>query len=309
MKYIFGPVFSRRLGISLGVDLVPYKVCSMDCLYCEVGKTSEKTLKRAEYVPFEAVKSELEEYLSFNPELDYITFSGYGEPTLYSKLGELVSWLKSNYNYPLALLTNSSLLHEDKVIEEIKDLNVVLPSLDAGCEETFKKLNRPVKGLTLEKIVEGIKKLMDATSGEVWLETVFVKDINDSDEEIEKIGKLVHEISPHRWQLNTVARPPAYNVKGLTYEELEEIKEKVGYPQTEIVARSKTARRKLPVKEVEKEIIALLSRRPCPASEIADALNLLQEEVDSVISKLLKEGRIIEINFGGEPYLKATSSG
>ena len=239
MKYIFGPVFSRRLGISLGVDLVPYKVCSMDCLYCEVGRTSEKTLKRAEYVPFEAVKSELEDYLSFKPELDYITFSGYGEPTLYSRLGELIGWLKNNYSYSLALLTNSSLLYDDRVLEEVKTLNVVLPSLDAGCEETFRKLNRPVDGLTLKKVVEGIKKLMSVTSGEVWLETVFVKGVNDSEEEIERIGKLVHEISPHRWQLNTVVRPPAYNVQGLSYEELERIKEKVKYPKTEIVARSK----------------------------------------------------------------------
>jgi len=309
MKYIFGPVFSRRLGISLGVDLVPFKVCSMDCLYCEVGRTSEKTLKRAEYVPFEAVKSELEEYLSFNPELDYITFSGYGEPTLYSKLGDLISWLKTNYDYSLALLTNSSLLHDENVLREIRTVNVVLPSLDAGFEETFKKLNRPVEGLTLNKVVEGIKKLMTVTCGEVWLETLFVKGVNDSVEEIKKIGELVHEISPHRWQLNTVVRPPAYGVEGLSYEELERVKELVGYPATEIVARSKADKKKLPVKEIEKEIISLLLRRPCPASEIADALGLLQEEVDAVISKLLESGKVVEINFGGEPYLKAVSSG
>ncbi len=305
MKYIFGPVFSRRLGLSLGVDLVPYKVCSMDCLYCEVGATTEKTLKRAEYVPIEGVKSELEEYLSFKPEIDFITFSGYGEPTLYSRLGELVSYLKSEHpEYQLALLTNASLLHRDNVLEEILPIDVVLPSLDAGREETFKKLNRPAEGLSLKNILEGIEKLMERKKGEVWIETLFVKGINDSEEEVEKIGEIIKRLNPDRWQLNTVVRPPAFGVEGLSFEELNRIKEQVEFPRTEIIAHKKGKEVNLPFKELKEEILSLVSRRPCPVEEIADALGISTDEVMKAVEELKSEGKVQEVLFGGEPYVK-----
>jgi wyosine [tRNA(Phe)-imidazoG37] synthetase (radical SAM superfamily) len=305
MRYIFGPVFSRRLGFSLGVDLVPYKVCSMDCLYCEVGATTEKTAERAEYVPIEGVKSELSEFLKYKPEIDFITFSGYGEPTLFSRLGELVSWIKETFpDYKLALLTNSSLLYRDDVVEDVKNIDVILPSLDAGREETLKKLNRPAPGITLEKIVKGIKRVQKETKAGIWLETLFVKGINDSEEEVELLGKFVKEIKPDKWQLNTVVRPPAYNVKGLSYEELLNISRKVGYPKTEVVARSKAGRRKIPVSRLKEEVFELVSRRPCPVEEIADALNVTIKEIEVVVEELQKEGKVEEVIYGGEPYIK-----
>ena len=308
MKYIFGPVFSRRLGISLGVDLVPFKVCSMDCLYCEVGATTEKTLKRAEYVPYCAVVEELKEYLSSKPDLDYITFSGYGEPTLFSRLGELVSFLKENYPYRIALLTNASLLYRDEVLKEVEGIDVVLPSLDAGSEEVFQKLNKPVEGLTLSKVVEGIKRLTSETSCQVWVETLFVKGINDSEEEIDRIGELIHSLKPHKWQVNTVARPPAYAVKGLSYEELLKIVEKVNYPQSEVVVKGSSSRTASSFKELKEEIYNLVLRRPCPVDEISEALGVEKEEVESAVSELLKEGRVKELYFGGEPYVKGVPS-
>jgi wyosine [tRNA(Phe)-imidazoG37] synthetase (radical SAM superfamily) len=304
MKYVFGPVFSRRLGFSLGVDLVPYKVCSMDCLYCEVGKTSEKTASRLEYVPFDSVKSELKEFLSTLPDIDFITFSGYGEPTLYSKLGELVDFIKENYPYRLALLTNSSLLYRDDVLEEVKRIDVVLPSLDAVTQSTFEKVNRPVEGLRVEQILEGIERLIEETQCEVWLETLFVKGVNDSPEEIEKIGEVVHRLKPHKWQLNTVVRPPAYSVKGLTPSELEEIKERVRYPSTEIVAGFKREKRNLGAPELKREVYSIVVRRPCPIDEIASALGVTEEEVERAVSLLMEEGKVKEIFFGGMPYVK-----
>ncbi len=309
MKYIFGPVFSRRLGFSLGVDLVPHKVCSMDCLYCEVGPTTEKTLERAEYVPLDGVKRELSYFLSSSPEIDYITFSGYGEPTLFSRLGELVSYLKSNYpSYRLALLTNSSLLERDDVLNDVKDIDVVLPSLDAASQEVFEKVNRPVKGLKVENIVRGIERLLKETGCKVWVETLFVKGINDSPREVERIGEIIHALSPHKWQLNTVARPPAYGVEGLTFEELHQIAEKVGYPATEIVARSKARRRKFPFSQLKEEVYGIVVRRPCPVEEIADALGVLTEEVERAVEELKKEGRVEEVIYGGEPYVKGISA-
>ncbi len=309
MKYIFGPVFSRRLGFSLGVDLVPYKVCSMDCLYCEVGETTEKTLERAEYVPLEGVKRELSDFLSSSPEVDYITFSGYGEPTLFSKLGELVGWLKEKYpNYRLALLTNASLLERDNVLEEVSGIDVVLPSLDAASQTVFEKLNRPVEGLKVENIIRGIEKLLKETQCKVWVETLFVKGVNDSPEEVDRIGRVIHMLSPHKWQLNTVVRPPAYGVEGLSYGELQQIAERVGYPATEIVAHSKVKKRKFSIPQLKEEIYNIVVRRPCPVEEIADALGALNEEVEKAVEELKKEGKVKEVLYGGEPYVKGISS-
>ncbi len=307
MKYIFGPVFSRRLGLSLGVDLVPHKVCSMDCLYCEVGPTTEKTLERAEYVPLSGVISELKEYFSYKPEIDYVTFSGYGEPTLFSRLGELVDFLKDNYPYRLALLTNSSLLKRDDVLKEIKRIDLVLPSLDAGSEEVFRKVNRPVPGLSLKDVVEGIGRLISETPCQVWIETLFVKGINDSPEEVERIGNLIHSLKPHKWQLNTVSRPPAYGVKGLSYEELEEISRRVGYPSTEIISKGVASRKKVPISQVKEEVYDIVVRRPCPIDELCDALGVLREEVEEAVEELIKEGKVKELYFGGEPYVKGIS--
>ena len=307
MKYIFGPVFSRRLGLSLGVDLVPHKVCSMDCLYCEVGPTTEKTLERAEYVPLSGVISELREYLSFKPEIDYITFSGYGEPTLFSRLGELVDFLKENYPYRLALLTNASLLKRDDVLGEVRRIDVVLPSLDAGSEEVFRKLNRPVASLRLADVVEGIGRLIEETPCKVWIETLFVRGVNDSPEEVERIGELIHKLKPHKWQLNTVARPPAYGVEGLSYGELEEIARRVNYPATEIVAKGTARRKKVPISRLKEEIYEIVVRRPCPVEELCDALGALREEVEEAVEELIREGKVKEVFFGGEPYVKGIS--
>ncbi len=308
MKYIFGPVFSRRLGFSLGVDLVPHKVCSMDCLYCEVGPTTEKTAERAEYVPLDGVKRELSLFLSSSPEVDYITFSGYGEPTLFSRLGELVSWLKENYpNYRLALLTNASLLNRDDVINDVKGIDAVLPSLDAASQEVFEKVNRPVQGLTVDTVIEGIERLLKETGCRVWVETLFVKGINDSPQEIDRIGEVIHRLSPHKWQINTVARPPAYGVEGLSYEDLRQIAERVGYPATEIVARSKARKRKFPFSQLKEEVYRIVVRRPCPVEEIADALGVLTEEVEEAVESLKREGKVKEVIYGGEPYVKGLS--
>ncbi|WP_456397688.1 radical SAM protein [Desulfurobacterium sp.] len=305
MKYIFGPVFSRRLGLSLGVDLVPYKVCSMDCLYCEVGKTTLKTFDRREYIPVDEVIGELKSFLSKKPPVDYVTFSGFGEPTLNSGLGKVVEFLKSEFpQIPIALLTNSSLLFRDDVIADVRDIDIILPSFDAAFEETFKKVNRPCSELSVELIKIGIRRLREETNVKIWLETLFVKGINDSDAEVKAIGNFIFEIKPERWQINTVVRPPAYDIKGLSVNELEKIKTFVGYPETEIIGKSYAERKKMPVKDIKIEILELVKRRPCPVDEIADALGLLEGEVKVALDALLKEGKAEYVFYGNKMYLK-----
>jgi len=305
VKYIFGPVYSRRLGFSLGVDLVPYKVCSMDCVYCEVGKTTVKTLQRKEYVPVKEVIKELEKFLSASPVVDFVTFSGYGEPTLNSNIGEIVRFLKNQFpNVPIALITNSSLLWQDKVVKDVKEIDLFLPSFDAASEHVLQKINRPVSMLSVELLKKGLFNLKEETEGKIWLETLFVKGLNDSRDEILQIGEFVHQLKPDRWQINTVDRPPAYNSKPLSYEELEEIKDIVEYPATDIIVRKPAESRNIFTSNLKKEILDLVSRRPCPIEEISDALGVLQKDVENAVEELLIEGKVFEVKFGSVFYLK-----
>jgi len=149
-KHLFGPVPSRRLGISLGIDLVPYKTCTANCVYCECGKTTNLTIERKEYIPTDEILNELDVYLKQAPDLDYITFSGSGEPTLHSKIGEIINFLKKNYpQYKVAVLTNGTLLFHKELRDELKNADIIKPSLDAGSDEIFKKIKRPHENLNL----------------------------------------------------------------------------------------------------------------------------------------------------------------
>ncbi len=310
MQYLFGPVLSRRLGLSLGVDLLPStKVCSMDCIYCECGKTEKRflTLERKEWVPTDEVKRELEELLTKeNFYADYITFSGNGEPTLHSRFGEIARFIKElRPDLKLALLTNASTLHLDEVLENLEPFDLISPSLDAVSESVFKKVNHPAKGLTVEKILEGLDKLKKTFKGQIWLETLFVKGINDSPEEVELIGREVHRLKPDRWQLNTVVRPPAYNVKGLTEEELLAIARRVNYPKTDIVCYNYLRLediKPLRMEELESKLLETVKRRPSPLEELEVSLNINRETLEELIEKLQREGKIEITTFGGKKF-------
>lgn len=210
MKYLKGVVSSRRLGRSLGINLLPDLICSEDCVYCECGSTRNLTLKREEFVPADEVISELNQFLTKKPKADYITFSGLGEPTLHSGIGKIINYLKNNYQeYKVALLTNSSLLHKAEVRNEIKNLDLLVPSLDAGTEETFKKICRPAKGLTLNLILEGIRAVSEEFKGEIRLEILFLKGVNDSDREVDAIIDNIKGLKIDQVDINTLNRAPA----------------------------------------------------------------------------------------------------
>ncbi len=302
MKYLFGPVFSRRLGLSLGVDLVPFKVCSMDCLYCEVGRTTTKTLQRKEYVPTQDVKEEIYQVLSMSPPLDHVTFSGAGEPTLHSKIGEIANFLKEKFpSYKVALLTNSTLLYA--VASELKSVDVFLPSLDTATDETLKKLNRPAQGVTVSKIVDGILKVKELKK-RVLLETLFVKGINDDENEVRELSKLIHLIKPDTWQINTVVRPPAYGVQGLTYSELQRIAQLVGYEKTEIVSYGAKRERKEERKNVKWQILSVITRRPSPLEEICESTALDADVVLSILDELISLGEVEEVGYRGKIFYR-----
>jgi len=210
MRYahIFGPVHSRRLGRSLGVDLVPCKVCSYDCVYCECGSTSDATVERKEFFPVSEVVAELGDYLSTAPELDYITFSGCGEPTLSLSIGAVIRYLKETFpGYRVAVLTNGSLLSRKEVREALYPADVVLPTLSSVFEETWRRIHRPAPGISLDEIISGIRQFHEEYTGEIWLELFIIPGVNTGDREMGSLCALLRELQPDRVQLNTLDRP------------------------------------------------------------------------------------------------------
>ena len=227
MSILFGPVLSRRLGVSLGIDIVKDSHCSFDCLYCEAGRTKYKTLDPAGSVGVDEVIENLSVYLSKNKnKIDYLTFSGTGEPTLNPDIGKIIKKIKKKFKLPVCLLTNSSMLSDHHLVEDISICDLIFPSLDAVSKDVFIKLNRPAPGVYMELMLIGLKKLIKITKGKVIVEILLVKGINDTKEELELLSKTIKELNPHGVDLNTVYRNPALNVDGLSYEALKEIGEK-----------------------------------------------------------------------------------
>ncbi|MBN1216950.1 MAG: radical SAM protein [Candidatus Lokiarchaeota archaeon] len=210
MKYVYGPVPSRRLGRSLGVDIVPLKTCNYQCIYCQLGKTTNFTNIRTNYFPKNKLINEIKNAINENKEkFDYITFVGSGEPTLYKDIGELISTTKNLTNKPICVITNGSLLYVPEVRNALLLADVVLPSLDGGDKIMFKKINRPHPSLNFDTIIQGFKDFKKIYKGKFWIEIMLMRDINDSKKNLLKIKKIVDSIKPDRIDINVPIRPPA----------------------------------------------------------------------------------------------------
>ena len=232
MKYVFGPVPSRRLGFSLGVDLLPYKTCSFDCIYCELGPTTCRTLEPKDLFPPEAVLAELDDFLATTvQEIDYLTISGSGEPTLHPELGHLIRAIKKKYAQPLALITNGSLFFDPLILERVKEADLIIPSLDTVDPEAFQVINRPHPELRLAAIIEGLIHLGQLPGPRIWLEVLFLRGLNDQPAQIEALSRTIEKINPEKVQINTVVRPPVEAfAQALDYPALETIRGEIGVP-------------------------------------------------------------------------------
>ena len=301
-SYIFGPVPSRRLGFSLGIDPVPHKTCSLDCIYCQLGRTTNKTIKTKEYTSSSLILKQLRKVLSSGRKIDYLTFSGSGEPTLNSKIGEMISGIKKITKIPIAVLTNGTLLTEKKMRKKLKKADLVIPSLDAVTPSVFEKINRPYSSLKIDKIIAGLIKFREEFTGKIWLEIMLVAGINDSSEEIKKIKGAVEAIRPDKVQLNTVVRPPAEKwVKPVSLTKLKNIKKLFG-KNCEIIASFKRKKQTAYRKDLEREILTLLSRRPVTVSEISNVLGAHINEVIKYLEVLEKDKRIKSKIYQGKRY-------
>ncbi len=212
MKIVYGPVPSRRLGRSLGVSPIPFKTCDYSCVYCQLGRTTHMTIQRADFFPPEEILSEIKRAIeaeSSHSEIDFVTFVGEGEPTLCKSLGWLIRKTKEIANVPTAVDTNGSLLYREDVRIDLSEADVVMPSLDAGTAETFRRINRPHRGIDFEAVVEGMEKFRQEYDGEIWVEVMLVKGLNDSAKELEAIKSRLSLIEPNRTYINVPIRPPA----------------------------------------------------------------------------------------------------
>jgi len=233
MKYIFGPLRSRRLGNSLGINLTPYKTCTFDCVYCQLGRTTVKTEERKEYIPQEEIINELKLWLSNNAEeaksLDFITLSGSGEPTLNLKLSQLIAQIKSLTSVPVAIITNASLLRMPALRRECLSADAILPSLDAVVQGAFTKINRPQEGMNVEDVIKGLIELRREFKGKIWLEVMLVRGINDDLRYIKKLKEAADKINPDKIHLNSPVRTTAEpDISPVDQKKLKKIKEILG---------------------------------------------------------------------------------
>ena len=274
-KYLFGPVPSRRLGLSLGVDLVPFKTCSFNCIYCECNATTDLTCERKEYAPFSDVCRELSHFLKCDPELDYITFSGSGEPTLHSKIGVIIDFLKESFpKHKVALLTNASLFSDSQLRGELLGLDLVMPSLDAVSEIPFKKINRPADGIESSFIVNGLIDFRKEFKGKLWLEILIVPGIND-DDELEKLKVAVHAIKPDKVQINTLDRPGTEDdISSASKDLLEKVLQKLDYPSEIIAHFSGDPAGKKNMTDVNDLIVNMIQRRPMTVEDISFSIGI-----------------------------------
>ncbi|HQN91500.1 MAG TPA: radical SAM protein [Methanoculleus sp.] len=293
-RYLFGPVPSRRLGISLGIDLVPHKTCSFNCIYCECGQTTDLTCERREYVPTDRVIAELDDFLATAPDLDYVTFAGSGEPTLHSGIGEIISFIKDRYpRYRVAVLTNSALFTDPGVRAALMRADLVVPSLDAVSEEVFVKINRPSPGITAGQVLEGLLDFAREYTGEVWLEIFIVPGVNDTEKELRLLKDAVIAIEPDRVQVNTLDRPGAEDwVRPASPEAIERIAAMLGGNAGAIGVAY--AGRTLPpvTREIGETILATIRRRPCTPRDLATLLGIHPTEVAKHLRVLEAQGLI-----------------
>jgi wyosine [tRNA(Phe)-imidazoG37] synthetase (radical SAM superfamily) len=306
-RYLFGPVPSRRFGRSLGVDLTPMKTCSLDCIFCQLGHTPEKTITRREYVPTEEVIKELQRWQRDGGQTDFITLSGSGEPTLHSQFGEVLRYIRHDLPFPSVLLSNGTFFSRPEVREAAQAADIVKLSLSAWDPKSFQQVNHPHEGIDLEQMIEGMRTFRKAYTGKIWLEVFLIPGLNTSSRAIEQLVQKARGIIPDAIHLNTAVRPPAEtSVEPMTREAMEALAPRFQPPATIIAGFPKHSG--IQIEANEDRILDMLRRRPCTARQIAEAFGMHINEVSKYTGALLRSRQIDSEVRNQEIYFKAAPS-
>jgi wyosine [tRNA(Phe)-imidazoG37] synthetase (radical SAM superfamily) len=300
-KFVYGPVPSRRLGLSLGINLVPKKTCSFNCVYCQCGRTTNLTITRETWFPVEAIINQVRSAVH-KKMVDYLTFSGEGEPTLNKNIGTIIRLLKKEFRIPVAVITNSSLLSTPEVRRALYPADLVIPTLSCADEPTFRRLHRPHHLLKIENIIKGLKIFRQHYHGKLWIEVMLVKGINDTPEHLVRLRKVIYNLRPDRVHLNTVVRPPAESyARPLSLDDLLQIQLLFG-PGTEIaISSAKTAQKKFSG-DPEPAVLAVLRNRPVTANDLIQALGIPPGVLNRTICQLLSQGKITKKYYQGKYF-------
>lgn len=308
--YVFGPALSRRLGRSLGVDVVPFKTCTYDCIYCQLGDTTRRTTERAEYVPLDDLLAEVRRKFDEGVETDYVTLVGSGEPTLYSRLGELIAGIKAITDVPVVVITNGSLFWRPDVQDDLLGADIVVPSLDAGDPEAFARVNRPDPSIDFAMMTHGLRKFRRRFNGQIWLEVFLLAGITSDENAVARLRGHIDEIAPDRVQLNTVARPvPDHEVYPVPKSELERLARLLG-DRAEVIARFEPPARSATHHVDESEVLGLIERHPCSIEDLTHGLGLAEHEARQQVQRLIDRGAVVaQARDGVEFYLARRDDG
>jgi wyosine [tRNA(Phe)-imidazoG37] synthetase (radical SAM superfamily) len=304
-RFVFGPVPSRRLGFSLGVDILPRKWCTFDCIYCQIGKTTNKEVERKGFFDPQEIVKEVLEGVGTSEQSDFITFSGSGEPTLNLDLGWIIKEIKRKTDLPIAVITNGSLLMREDVRLDLHQADVVLPSLDGASDEVFNYIDRPHPAISLTSVVDGLKRFGKEFKGKIWLEIMVIKHINDTPEELEKFHKLLGKTDLDRIQLNTVARPPGEEIEQvMEASELETISRLFG-PKCEVIGEFHRAPSGHNQGDWTQRILDVLKRRSLSLDDIRTVTGISAQEARGHLRTMEEKGWVRSFRFGKDLFYSA----
>ena len=301
-EHLYGPVPSRRLGRSLGIDMVPMKTCCFDCIYCQLGPTTCHTRERKDYVDVDEVLRDLEDWLEAGGSADYLTFAGCGDPTLNIDLGDAMARARELSGIPVCLLTNGALLWRKGVRDAAMQADLIVPSLDAATPEVFEAINHPVADITLDRYIEGLTETVQAFHGEVWLEVMLVAGVNDSDDELAALANAIRAIAPTEVQLNTVVRPaPGSDVQRVDNGTLVRARVILG-PLATVITSAWERGTPEGAEHSEAEVLSLVSYRPCTIEDVSNGLGMHPNEAIKYLQHLISEGKLRREDRDGQVF-------
>lgn len=305
MKYVFGPVPSRRLGRSLGIDPIPLKTCNWNCVYCQLGRSHPLVNERKEYVPTADLLAEVRSVLDHIPadHLDWVTFVGSGEPTLHSELGVMIRAVKEMTDLPVAVITNGANLFLVEVQNALMKADLVLPSLDVGTADMYRKLIRAHPGVPFERYVQGLITFAKDFPGKFWIEVMLMQDLNDSEEDLQTIAQILRQIQPDTVHISLPTRPPVEEwVKPAGQEGLLRARTILG--EVAEIVHPEAWELDLSGHENAKEAVAsIVIRHPIPRAELQKALSNDFGDRGEVLDQLLEDGMIKIVERYGIPFV------